>query len=125
MEACRRLAAAAVGASAGQARLYCSGVQESGGGLEVEFDYCLNGVPVHLEEGAAAWFLVEEGRITRFILRFRSYTDSGESTLLLPLAQTAAAMEALNLEGEELLLAYTDAGGERVSAGWTALREEE
>ena len=124
VETCRRLAAAAVGSSAGQARLYFSALRQGEDGLEVAFDYCLNGVPVRLEEGPAAWFLVEEGRITRFILRFRSYADSGETTVLLPLAQAAAAMEALDLEGEELLLLYTDAGSERVSAGWAALNSE-
>ena len=125
VETCRRLAAAAVGSSAGQARLYCAALREGAEGLEVEFDYCLNGVPVRLEEGAAAWFLVEDGQITRFILRFRSYTDSGETTVLLPLPQAAAAMEALDLEGEELLLVYNDGGGERVSAGWAALSRVE
>ena len=124
VEACRRLAAAGVGSSAGQARLYFSALRESEDGLEVEFDYCLNGIPVQLEEGAAAWFLVEDGRITRFILRFRSYTDGGETSVLLPLPQTAAAMEALNLEGKELLLIYTDSGGDRISAGWAALNGE-
>lgn len=121
VERCRQLAAATVGASAGQARLYFSGVQESEDGLEVAFDYCLNGIPVHLEEGAAAWFRVENGSITRFVLRYRSYTDSGETSVVLPIPQAAAAMEALGLEGEELQLIYSDAGEETVSASWAAV----
>lgn len=120
VERCRQLAAATVGASAGQARLYFTGVRQGSEGLEVAFDYCLNGVPVHLEEGAAAWFQVEDGRITRFVLRYRSYTDSGETSVVLPIPQAAAAMEALGLKGEELLLIYSDAGGETVSASWAA-----
>lgn len=120
VEACRKLAAATVGSNAGQARLYFSGVRESEEGLEVSFNYCLNGIPVRLEDGAAAWFQVENGRITRFVLRYRSYTDSGETSVVLPIPQAAAAMEAMDLEGEELLLVYSDNGGETVSASWAA-----
>lgn len=120
VEACRKLAAATVGSSTGQARLYFSGVRESEEGLEVSFNYCLNGIPVRLEDGAAAWFQVENGRITRFVLRYRSYTDSGETSVVLPIPQAAAAMEAMGLEGEELLLVYSDNGGETVSATWAA-----
>lgn len=120
VEACRKLAAATVGSNAGQARLYFSGVRESEEGLEVSFNYCLNGIPVRLENGAAAWFQVENGRITRFVLRYRSYTDSGETSVVLPIPQAAAAMEAMGLEGEELLLVYSDNGGETVSASWAA-----
>ena len=122
VEACRKLAAATVGSNAGQARLYFSGVRESEEGLEVSFNYCLNGIPVRLEDGAAAWFQVENGRITRFVLRYRSYTDSGETSVVLPIPQAAAAMEAMGLEGEELLLVYSDNGGETVSASWAATR---
>lgn len=121
VEHCRQLAAATVGAGAGQARLYFTGVRENGTGLEVAFDYCLNGIPVHLEDGAAAWFQVEDGRITRFVLRYRNYSDSGETSVVLPIRQAAAAMEALNLEGAELLLTYSDTGGETVSASWAAV----
>ncbi|WP_147382226.1 hypothetical protein [Pseudoflavonifractor sp. AF19-9AC] len=121
VERCRQLAAATVGANAGQARLYFSGVRETDTGLEVAFDYCLNGIPVHLEEGDAAWFQVEDGRITQFVLRYRSYTESGETSVVLPIRQAAAAMEALNLKGEELLLIYSDVGGETVSASWAAV----
>ena len=120
VEACRKLAAATVGSNAGQARLYFSGVRESEEGLDVSFNYCLNGIPVRLEDGAAAWFQVENGRITRFVLRYRSYTDSGETSVVLPIPQAAAAMEAMGLEGEELLLVYSDNGGETVSASWAA-----
>lgn len=120
VEACRKLAAATVGSNAGQARLYFSGVRESEEGLEVSFNYCLNGIPVRLEDGTAAWFQVENGRITRFVLRYRSYTDSGETSVVLPIPQAAAAMEAMGLEGEELLLVYSDNGGETVSASWAA-----
>lgn len=38
----------------------------------------------------------------------------------MPIPQAMAAMEALKLEGEELLLVYSDTGGETVSASWAA-----
>ena len=41
--------------------------------------------------------------------------------MVLPIPQAAAAMEALGLEGEELLLIYSDVGGESVSASWAAV----
>lgn len=120
VEACRRVAVAALGTRCGQARLYLISAQETGEGLEVCFGYCLNGAVVQLESGCAARFLVRNGRIDQFELCFRSYTDSGERSVVLPVRQAVAALGALELEGEELLLAYRDAGGDTVTAAWTA-----
>lgn len=120
VEACRQLAAATVGSRCGQARLYLISAQETGEGLEVQFGYCLNGTVVRLEEGCAARFLVQDGRITQFKLCFRSYTDSGETSVVMPVRQAIAALEALDLEGEELLLVYSDNGGDKVTAAWAA-----
>lgn len=121
VESCRQLAASTVGVAAGQARLYFTGVKEQKDGIEISFDYCLNGVPVRMEEGPAARFLVQNGFITRFTLRFRSYTASGESAVILPVAQAAAAMETMDAEGEELLLTYADSGGDMVRPIWAAV----
>ncbi len=123
VETCRRLAAAALGGRCGQARVYLVSAAETEGGWEVRFGYSLNGVPVQLEEGCAAGFLVENGRVTQFTLRVRSYADSGERRAVLPIRQAAAALTAGGLSGEELLLVYADGGGETVSAGWAAWRE--
>lgn len=120
VEACRQLAAAVMGTRSGQARLYLSQVQEDDEGLTVSFEYCLNGSQVRLEGGSAAQFLVRNGQIVQFTLRFRSYSDSGETSVVLPVRQAAAAMEAEGLEGQELLLVYLDSGGDTVSASWAA-----
>lgn len=120
VEACRQVAAAALTARSGQARLYLISAQETGEGLEVCFGYCLNGSVVQMEGGCAAWFLVRNGRIDQFELRFRSYTDSGERSVVLPVRQAAAALEAMALKGEELLLVYRDTGGDTVTASWAA-----
>ncbi|MGE4277192.1 MAG: hypothetical protein AB7E30_08450 [Lawsonibacter sp.] len=120
VEACRRLAAATVGDRCGQARLYLMSAQESEDGLVVRFGYCLNGSTVQLEGDCAAHFLVQNGQITQFELNFRSYTDQGETSMVMPIRQAAAAMEALGLDGEELLLVYGDTGGDTAAAFWAA-----
>ena len=119
VEACRKLTAV-LSARCGQARLFLSSVVQGDNGLEVSFEYSLNGSQVRLEGGSAAHFLVQDGQITQFALRFRSYGDSGSTSVVMPYLQAAAAMEAQGLEGEELLLIYTDSGGDTVSASWAA-----
>lgn len=116
------LAEATVGAWCGQARLCLAEVKESPEQIEITFQYSLNGAPVMLPEGrAAARFIVSSGAITDFSLYLRSYADEGETSLVLPALQAAAAMEALDVYGKELTLAYQDSGGEEVGAGWIAM----
>ena len=45
---------------------------------------------------------------------------SADHSLLLRERQAAAALDALSPEGRELLLCYTDNGGDTVQAGWVA-----
>ena len=120
VETCRQLALSALGSRCGEARLYLTAAEETPEGWEIRFGYSLNGVPVLTDLGYAARFLVEGGRITQFSLYLRSYTATGNSSLVLPLRQGAAALAACGLEGEELLLTYTDSGGDTLSAGWSA-----
>ena len=120
VEACRQTALSALGPRCGEARLYLLSVAERPEGWEIDFGYSLNGVPVLLEAGRAARFLVERGQIVQFSLCLRSYANSGSTSLVLPPRQGAAALLALGLEGEELLLAYADSGGDTVSALWAA-----
>ena len=120
VEACRRLTGVLT-ARCGQARLFLSAVTRTEEGLEVTFEYSLNGCQVRLEGGSAARFLVSDGQIVQFSMTLRSYSDSGETSVVMPYVQAAAAMEAQGLAGEELLLAYVDGGGDTVSAAWSAL----
>lgn len=120
VETCRQLALAAMGTRCGEARLYLISAQERDGGWEIDFGYSLNGIPVVLERKYAARFLVREGGIVQFSLYLRSYAASGSSSLVLPPRQGAAALAARGMEGAELLLTYTDSGGDTVSAGWSA-----
>ena len=119
-EYCRYLAQQTLGERCGQARLYLSRAAEDSGALRLDFEYCLNGAAVSLEGGSAASFLVENGRVVQFTLRFRSYTAGGQTALLLPQRQAMAVLEQLGDTGRELRLVYTDRGGETVSAQWAA-----
>ena len=122
VDTCRRLAAATVGARCGEARLYLMYAREGDEGLEICFGYSLGGAVVRLEDGdCAARFLIRNGQVAQFSLNFRAYTAAGTNTPVLPLRQAAAAMEAMGLAGEELLLIYHDTGAETVTAGWAAI----
>lgn len=116
----RALAQRTVGAWCGQARLYLAGMEDTDSGLEITFQYCLNGSPVSLSEDCAARFTVQNGAVTDFTLYLRSYTDTKEISPILPVQQAAAAMESLNTDGSELTLLYQDTGGDLVSAYWAA-----
>ena len=120
-EACRQLAERSAGALAGAARLYLREMEQTAGGWRVEFGYCLDGAQVQVgEEGYAASFLTEGGEITQFTLQLRCYTDTEERSIVLPERLSAAALEPLDQQGGELLLAYWDTGGDTVAAGWVA-----
>lgn len=117
-----RLAADTVGRWCGEARLYLMGVEaQADGSLLVRYGYTLNGADVVLPDGAcAAQFTVSGGQITDYTLYFRRYEQSGQTSPVLRERQAAAALEALQPEGRELILSYSDTGGETVQAGWTA-----
>lgn len=120
VETCRQLALTAMGSRSGEARLYLLSVQEKGEGMEIDFGFSLDGVPVLMDQGCAARFLVSGGQVIQFSINLRSYTASGASSLVLPPRQAAAALLAKGLEGEELLLTYADSGGDTLTAGWSA-----
>lgn len=120
VETCRRIALSAMGSRCGEARLYLLSVTERPGGLEIDFGYSLNGVPVLLDWGCAARFLVEGDQVVQFSICLRSYTAGDGTSLVLPPRQGTAALLARGLEGEELLLTYADSGGDTLSAGWSA-----
>lgn len=120
VETCRQIALSAMGTRCGEARLYLMSTQTTERGWEIDFGYSLNGIPVLTESGRAARFVVEGGEVVQFILYLRSYTNSGTLSLVLPPRQGAAALAARGLTGEELLLTYTEGGGDTLTAGWSA-----
>lgn len=120
VETCRQIALTAMGSRCGEARLYLLSVTERPDGLEIDFGYSLNGVPVLLDRGCAARFLVEGDQVVQFSIYLRNYTAGDASSLVLPPRQGMAALLARGLEGEELLLTYADSGGDTLTAGWSA-----
>lgn len=121
LEYVQTLAEATVGTWCGQAKLCLAEINETAEQTEIVFQYCLNGVPVKLPEGyAAARFVVSNGAIKDFSLYLRCYTDTGETSLVLPVVQAAAAMKSMKADGKELILLYEDLGAEQLSAGWVA-----
>ncbi|MCI7473517.1 MAG: hypothetical protein MSB10_07575 [Clostridiales bacterium] len=121
VETTRRMAADTVGRYCGAARIYLMEVVETEDGLSVRYGYSLNGTEVSLSGGdSAALFTIQDGQIASFTLRFRRYEDTGQTSLILNEQMAAAALEALDPEGRELVLCYSDSGGETVQAGWVA-----
>ena len=118
VELCRRLAGAVLNGRCGDARLYLISVSPLERGGEIDFGYSLNGIPVHLDQGYAARFLVAEGRVEQFTLRLRSYSGGGGTGAVLPARQAAAALLAQGGTGAELALVYLETGGDTLSASW-------
>ena len=121
VETTRRMAADTVGRYCGAARIYLMEVEETEAGLSVRYGYSLNGAEVSLSgSDSAALFTIQDGQITSFTLRFRRYEDTGQTSLVLGERMAAAALEALDPEERELVLCYSDSGGDTVQAGWVA-----
>ena len=118
----RALAERALGPLCGDARLYLLSMEEYGKGWRVRFGYRLGGSAVYLDdEGWAAEFVVQEGYITGFVLRVRSYSADGGSVLLLPIDKAAILLPDLTAERRELVIRYRDGGGQTVSPHWEAI----
>ncbi len=124
LEATWPLAQATVGSRdlVGEAALRLLNVQPlPDGGWQVEYGSTLDAIPVR--QGEDAWcarFLIREGAISSYTIRLRGYASTGETSLLLPEAQAAAAQAALGASGE-LLLVYGDPGSSQIlQAQWIA-----
>lgn len=117
IETTRRLVSAAVEPLCGDARVYLISARQEGEETVITYGYSLGGAPVWLAPGGwAAQFRLTGGALTQFTLRLRSYAARGETIPLPPAAQAAAAMEALDAGGRELVRVYHDAGGDTVTA---------
>lgn len=121
IEATRKLAAAVLEPLCGEARVYLSAARQEGEETRITYSYSLNGAAVWTgEDGWCAQFLLKDGAVTGFTLCPRSYTALAEETPLLPVVQAAAAMEAEDAAGGELMLLYRDTGEREVRGGWVA-----
>ena len=101
----------------GDAVLYLQRLQQAGSVTTLRFGYQVNGVPVRFADGTCAAEVVLNGAsVSSLSLCFRQYTASTDPSLLLPLKQAIAI--AARQAGRELFIAYTDNGGNAVSAAW-------
>lgn len=121
IEATRKLCAAVLEPLCGGARIYLTSASQEGTEATITYSYSLNGAAVWLgEEGWCAQFQLLDGEVSGFTLHIRRYTALEEQTPLLPAVQAAAAMEAEDAAGGELLLLYRDTGEREVRGGWIA-----
>lgn len=107
----------------GEGEPYLMGVNtQKDGSIIVTFGYRLNGAPVQVfSQGYAAQFLIQDGSICDFTIHVRQYTSTDEKSVILPEKQAAAAVNKLEQQGKELLLAYLDSGEKlRISSNWMA-----
>lgn len=95
---------------AGEARLYLQSVRQTEASTSLVFGYQFGGVPIRSANGAAtAQVTLSGSAVTTLILRFRQYSDTGETLPLLPLRQALGIAAAGN--GGELSIGYADSGG--------------
>ena len=118
LAAARQLAAALTeGTSASP--LYLLGIQETAEGYTVSFHYQAGDLPVAFPDGEGALVLtVQEGTITAFTYRCRSYALTEQESTLLPPAMAIAIASLRPDTG--LSLSYVDNGAETLSARWLA-----
>ena len=122
VERARTLAENTLGALCGSARLYLMSAVETDGELRVRFGYLLDGSPVYVgSEGWSAEFVIKDGYIIGFTLRFRAYAANGEQTLLLPIDKAAAMLPDLTDQRRELVIRYRDGGGDSLFPEWAAV----
>lgn len=121
IEATRKLCAAVLQPLCGQAEIYLLSATQEGTETTITYCYSLNGAAVWLGKGGwCAQFQLLDGTVSSFTLRSRRYTALEEATPLLPAVQAAAAMEAEDAAGGELMLLYRDTGEREVRGGWIA-----
>ncbi len=124
VEAAWSLVAQAAGSRCGDARLYLLGQHEGDLGLTLYFGYQLSGADVLVrQDGYAAKVTIRQNSVVDFTIQLRAYRSASDSPApILPVTRAVAAMQALEVEGSELLLSYLDEGngGNTLSAQWVA-----
>ncbi len=118
------LAESTLGTICGDAHLVLLSVQEDPEEdlYLITFGYLLNGCPVYLySDGWAAQFQVQDGVISDFTLRPRSYASTDQQPLILPAETAASALAALSDTPMELMIQYRDSGEETVEPAWIGL----
>ncbi len=107
----------------GDARVYLIRVAEMEDKIQVEFGYTLSGVPVQiLGDNYGAQFAIQDGMVTDFTVKVRSYEKLESISPLLPLQQAIAAFGSYGQKEGTLQLSYLDLGKSTVaSISWIAV----
>ncbi len=111
--------AAALTEGTGAGTLAVNSVEQTETGWIVTFEYCVGGIKVRLGNDRTALRVVISGdAVTEFEYFCRAYTDTEQSSVLLP-PTMAMAIAALH-DGAELTMAYVDSGADVIGASWFA-----
>lgn len=114
VEQARSLIEVAVGDTLGDARLYLSGVTQSGTATVCTFDYILGGIPVSYGKDAAACVTFDGPSVTELRLQTAGFSLTGDTLKIMPPAQAMAILP----DGGKLELEYRCAYSGSLSAGW-------
>ena len=114
VEEARSLVQLAVGSILEDARLYLSGVSQSGDTTTITFDYVLNGIPVSCDGTPAATITFSGRAMTSMDLLAAALTCTDEPLKILPPAQASAIIPA----GSDLILKYDRSADGIITAGW-------
>jgi len=99
------------------ASLYLLDIRRSGSVTTLQFDYQSGGIPVRQSSGApAAEVQLNGNRVSSLSLLLRQYAVGTDTSLLLPMKQAVAI--AAQQPDKELLIGYTDNGGDTSGAVW-------
>lgn len=105
-------------AQSGGAGLYPQSVRQTEITTTVTFGWQVGGVPIRFDHGGSAAEVTLSGNIvSSLFLRFRQYSSTEESSLLMPLRQALAI--AARQGGKELSIGYVD-DGTAAAAAWLA-----
>lgn len=121
VERCQAIVSATIAPLCGDGAVMLSDVFVSEDTYTITFSYVLEGIEVQFFDGSwGAQFQVEGGVVTQFTLNFRNYTATEETSMVLRETQAAAAMGALDVDKDYLVLCYEDWGDTALVAGWVA-----
>lgn len=97
-----------------------TGAEATETGWAITFEARLDGIPVSTgETGWCARVVTEGSKISEFTLTLRTYTPTGDTTLL-PSPRLAAALQSIPGTDGKLRLSYSDNLSATLTAGWMA-----
>lgn len=101
--------------ASGEAAVMLVSAESNNETFVIRFGYFVDSIPVYLyNDGWAAEFVLENGRLREAVLNFRKYSSIEETSAVLTCRYAAAAAQ----DGEEPLLCYVDEGSHNTSASW-------